>query len=251
MDHIFFDLDGTLSFNGKISERNCAALRAVREMGHEVILNTGRSRGHVPDWVLQAVAFDGLCCGGAYLSYHGQVIYSHKMPVENAKTVLRAAVRHKIAIVVEGEDYSAKFLCAPTRGNLYIPEDGMEDFLASPYIDRVVKFCFLTPTLPADFPTPGFCTIPFSAYTEGAPFGFDTTYKAYPMRYLVEHCGVRHENTVAVGDSMNDEGMLSYAARCALIGHAPRALDRYASYRSTAEEDGVYEILKHLYGITV
>lgn len=246
MDHIFFDLDGTLSFNGKISERNCAALRAVREMGHEVILNTGRGRGYLPDWVLKAVTFDGICCGGVYLSYHGREYYSYVMRPEDAAASLRAAALHKIPVAIEGADFSAEYLRERTDRTLLIREGELEEFIASPYISRIAKLCFITPTLPDGFQTPGLYTIPFPTYIEGAPIGFD---KASPMRYLAAHCGVVWENTFAVGDSLNDEAMLAAAARCAVIGHAPAALDRYHPFRSTLEEDGVYEILSHFYGI--
>lgn len=248
MDYLFFDLDGTLSFDGKISDKNRAALRAVREMGHEVILNTGRGRGYLPNWVLDAVDFDGICCGGVYLSYHGRELYSYVMRPEDAAVSLRAAALHKIPVAIEGEDFSAEFLRERPDKTLLIREDELEEFIASPYIRRIAKMCFITPTLPDGFPTPGLYTIPLSTYFEGVPIGYD---KSSPMRYLVAHCGVTRENTLAVGDSLNDEGMLSYAARCAVIGHAPAALDKYRPYRSVAEEDGVYEILSHFYGISL
>ena len=70
---VFFDVDGTLLFKNSICESDIKALNALKAAGHEIFLNTGRSRSILPKELLKAVKFDGFICGSVYIEYHGKV----------------------------------------------------------------------------------------------------------------------------------------------------------------------------------
>lgn len=250
MDCLFFDYDGTLCIDGEISEKNLAALCAVKALGHKIFLNTGRSRGFLPEGV--APLFDGLLCGMTYLEYEGRELFCEVMRKEDVKTILLAAAEAGVSLSVEGADDCYHYLLDRTSST---PVTDMETFVNSPLAERIQKISFARrASLPEGFPTPGLTTIAMVSastgypYVEGIPIGYT---KATLMEKVGELLGVTRENMIAFGDSANDADMLAYAGRCAVIGHAPPSLDVYRPYRTASEADGVCEAIEHFYNIKV
>jgi len=79
MKYLFFDYDGTLTYNGRISEKNMYALAKAQAAGHKIFLNTGRSKGNVPDEVLSQIPWNGMICGKGYMEYEGKVLFEHHL----------------------------------------------------------------------------------------------------------------------------------------------------------------------------
>ena len=71
--YLFLDFDGTVFLNGSIPRENREALSAVQRMGHQVILNTGRSRGSLNFTTreYQGVKWDGMIFGMSDMNYRG------------------------------------------------------------------------------------------------------------------------------------------------------------------------------------
>lgn len=250
MDCLFFDYDGTLCIDGKVSDRNVAALRAVQALGHKIFLNTGRSRGFLPDGV--APLFDGLICGMTYLEYEGRVLFCEVMRREDVKTILLAAAEARIPMSIEGVDDCYHYLLDRTTSTVLAD---MEAFSESPLAERIQKISFVRrASLPEGFPTPGLTTLSMISastkypYVEGVPVGYT---KATLMEKVGELLCIARENMIAFGDSANDVDMLRYAGKCAVIGHAPASLDVYHPYRTKSETDGVCEAIEHFYNIKV
>ena len=251
MDALFFDYDGTLYVNGRISERNIVALSRVRDMGHKIFLNTGRARGFVPSDVVPL--FDGLLCGMTYLEYEGKEVFSRMMPIDEVEKLLRAAVSHDISMSAEGVDacYDYKIY----HKNLAKSIDDPEEFLAGPAAKRIQKMTFhALSELPEGFPPSELVMTPMVSatyhvpYIEGVPKGFT---KATLMQKVGELLSIPRESMIAFGDSENDADMLSFAGKCAVTGHAPASLDVFHPYRTRSEEDGVAEAIEYFYGIKI
>jgi len=97
-DLIVIDLDGTLlNRKGAASPRNCAAVRAAREAGVEVIIATGRAYVESRA-VLQAIDCDGaiIVAGGAMMcdSRTGETIDRSVMPAELVHAISASLIRH-------------------------------------------------------------------------------------------------------------------------------------------------------------
>ena len=61
---LFFDIDGTLwTMDGHIPESTREAIRKVRENGHLVFINSGRTRGYIRDPKLFSLGLDGIVSG--------------------------------------------------------------------------------------------------------------------------------------------------------------------------------------------
>ena len=252
MDCLFFDYDDTLYVDGAVSEKNRRALARLRREGHKVILNTGRSLGFVPPSLLETVTFDGLCCGSVYCALDGEELYSYLMPREHVARICRQAAERDIFLHLEGHTCDYTYV-----GDREIPENsfglgnnirdcgGMESFLAGEGASQIAKISFVTKRLPEDFDLCGMRLIQMNGFIEGVPQGFT---KATPMAAIAERLSLPRENILAFGDSLNDEDMLAYAGRAAVMPHAPEALDRYHPYRTSRHRDGVAEAICHFYG---
>ncbi len=243
MDCLFFDYDGTLLVDGEVSTENREAIRRVRALGHKVFLNTGRSRGFVPPSLLETIEFDGLCCGSVYCSLGGEVLYNRTMPAEEVRAICRSAAEHGIPVHLEGTKTAYTYF-----PDGIIPENpfglinnihdlgGMEAFLESPAASEIAKLSFVGSELPAGLCTGDMRLIRMNGFIEGVPRGYT---KATPMEAIGHALGVGREHMLAFGDSLNDEDMLAYAGRCAVMRHAPEALDKYAPYRMRSVAEGV------------
>lgn len=70
---LFFDYDGTLCFDGTVSEENRLALAKAQAAGHQLFLNTGRSKACIPPEIL-SFPWNGLVAGVSYAELNGEVL---------------------------------------------------------------------------------------------------------------------------------------------------------------------------------
>ena len=53
---LFIDVDGTLvTYENSLPKSAVAAIQKVRENGHKVFFNTGRSKAEMPDFILNPI----------------------------------------------------------------------------------------------------------------------------------------------------------------------------------------------------
>jgi Cof subfamily protein (haloacid dehalogenase superfamily) len=120
---IAIDMDGTLlGSNGRVSERNLAALRLAHEQGVEVVIATGRRHSYAMGPLRGA----GLCAANALISSNGTVIRSvgaelvHRshMPIETARWLCEHARAFRSTMVMtfdavdeDGEERQGALVC--------------------------------------------------------------------------------------------------------------------------------------------
>ena len=79
---------------------------------------------------------------------------------------------------------------------------------------------------------------------EIVPHGFS---KAGGIRRVCEMLGISQENTIAVGDSINDVDMLRYAGVGIVMGNGTQVAKENADYITTGiYEDGIWNAMAHL-----
>lgn len=236
---VFFDVDGTTVFNNtEIRKEDVEALLRLKEAGHEVFLNTGRSRSVLPKALLKAVPFDGFVCGSTYVEYHGKVLHSLCIDDETMRGFCRWAADSGVGLLLEGEK-----ACYGINQGCFHPcvdiSAALEDCLAEPSAMRVTKMtadCRIPKRVSDRFPK--IRCINFASYSEQIVAGFD---KAFGMKLLCEKTGVPQERTVAFGDSVNDVEMLKFAAKSVIMPEAEASLDEYGDLRATVA-DGIAKI---------
>ena len=81
------------------------------------------------------------------------------------------------------------------------------------------------------------------AFTDFVPKGSS---KAVGIDHMIEHFGIKLEETMAIGDGGNDIAMLRHAGVGVVMGNASDEVKAVADYvTDSVDEDGVYNALKH------
>lgn len=232
MKYLFFDYDGTLTHNGVISEKNREYLAKAKRAGHKIFLNTGRSKGNMPQKALREIEWSGMICGGGYMEYEGRVLFEKQISLELLNKALKYAEEKGVSVLFEGVD------------KVYIngDEDGCENiyehlpFSPELRITNITVGAHLPDKERALFADGALCVLP--TYFEIMEKGIS---KKTGLEYIEENLGVAHEDIIVFGDSENDIEMLKFAKTSVIMNHAPKSLDEYVILRTDSDENGVAE----------
>ena len=250
---IFLDIDGTLSWHGALPCReDINALRRARAAGHTVLINTGRSRGILPETMVDVDWLDGYLLGcGTQLLLRGREIFTGMLD----RPLLR--------------EVAAFFLRAPGRCCLFEAEEGAylirceTDF--NPWPDAYPV------TAPDDFETlyPGARVTKLTVYGRITQAEYDLYAgrlepvvqssghwyeailpglgKGRGLRRVCEALGIPAENSIAIGDSDNDLDMFAYAGVAVAMAEASPTALAAARYRTgRCGEGGVAQAVNAL-----
>lgn len=230
---VFLDIDGTLMWEGRISERVQVAIAAAQRRGHRFFINTGRSFAYLPPQVMNAVEWDGVVAGiGADVRIGDKQVYSRVAPVEVLREIAAFFVAGGRSVMMEGED--SLVCCGNTipAFSQMAPEELPEDLK----ISKLTFFGTLTePELAAL--APHFTLIQHPTYAEAAIRGCD---KGTGVKKALEALGIPVERSIAMGDSRNDWDMLDVAGISVAMGNGDEETKaRCTVVAPTAAEDGV------------
>lgn len=242
---VFFDVDGTLLFkNTEFAKSDVDSLIRLQKEGHEIFLNTGRSRSILPKELLAKVKFDGFICGSVYIEYHGKVLHRACIDDESLRGFCRYAKESGISLLLEGEKQSYGI-----NGGCFHPcidiTEALEDCLVDPSFMRVTKLtadCDIPKRVAVRFPN--IRCINFKGYSEQIVAGYS---KAFGMKLLCDKLSVPYTNTVAFGDSVNDIEMLKFASKGVIMKSAPPMLDEFAMYRASKDMGGCTEGIEKIF----
>ena len=96
--YIFLDIDGTLvGYDARIPPSALRALTLAQANGHRIFIASGRARGIVYPWLLEAFPFDGMItAGGAQVFLGGKCIYESVMSEDDLTFVTEYFHRENI-----------------------------------------------------------------------------------------------------------------------------------------------------------
>ena len=235
---IFLDIDGTLSWYGAPPcDADVAALRRARAAGHIVLINTGRSRGILPDVFVGVDYLDGYLCGcGTSLILNDQVIFDAAL----GKDLLR--------------DISAYFLHQPGRCCLFEAWEGayliqcdtdFDPWPTAPRVrhaddfDTIYKDAHVTKLT-------GYGNITAGEYdlfrgrlvpvVQSSGHWYEAilpgTGKGEGIRRACQTLGIPIENSIAIGDSDNDLDMFAAAGIAVAMEEASATALAAARYKT-------------------
>lgn len=267
---VFIDIDGTLvddEGNMPLSARQ--ACQQARENGHLLYLCTGRSKAEVYDAIWE-VGFDGLIgAGGGYVEFGDQVLYHKKVTVEAVRQMVDFFNEHDIDFFLESNSalYGSRNLQGHLERRIYgdIDNDPLarakkeqqpHPFIAGItygetdlYKQDVNKVCFLeSPSVPFERIKQEFdgkfgviqCTVPIFGEGSGE-LTILGVHKAAAIADLINHVGISREDTIAIGDGMNDVEMLEFCNVGIAMGNAKSGLIAIADdVTGTVQEGGLY-----------
>ena len=246
----FFDFDGTLWF-GKYGEKTLKAILKLKEQGHLLVYNSGRSKGNNPAERLKPVPFDAFLCGGCNAEIFGEVVFRKDFSKEQMQKVLKIERDFDLDNLYEGVVgvYKRRGILPVFNGEELDDISVLLDVKTYP----ISKFCIIKKErekrqyLPApkeaiEKLSDEFDVIEFSNYYEVTQKG---TGKDVLCKLLIQKLGLKIEDCYFFGDSLNDLSAFLLGGNNVAIGHSPDALKQKAQFITTLEEDGIYEALHH------
>ena len=252
----FFDFDGTLRIEetDEITQQTYESFQKLKEAGHLLFLNTGRSF-HALGKQVYTLPFDGFICGcGTYIQYHDEVLLKAKLPAHQIQAVLDCLQHYQIDAYFEGHqglychdivsDYMKDQIISIEKRGLQFLDTNDPSFhfvkMSVHYPNEHARTCFETE---------------MSAYFDFIMRNEDETEvilkgysKGHAMKYLLDYFHIDPVNSYAFGDSNNDEEMLLASGNSVLIGDQVKHLiDKVTFVSKDAKHDGVTYALKHFH----
>ncbi|MBQ8093605.1 MAG: HAD-IIB family hydrolase [Clostridia bacterium] len=267
---LFFDLDGTLwNRMEQIPESAFDAVRQARRNGHEVWINTGRTRAFVYQPQLFDMGIDGIVSGAGTMiegkrpgqesvsiNWRDNQLYLYdEIPAKLAEETIKCLTHHRIYSILEGRDH------------LYCDVDA---FGEDPFVQRVArkmgenllpvtgnegKWAFVK--LSCDFKDVTGRTEALEwlgsryeifAHNENimefVPFGHT---KGTGVLAACRATGIPVENTIAFGDGRNDIEMLDTVKVPVAMGNGTELARQHAVHVAKPyDQDGVAKMLTEL-----
>ena len=255
--NFFFDIDGTL-FSGGESTVNKATLDAfnfARSKGCKIFINTGRTLAYVPQALKEMPEIDGFVCGcGTYVECGKKTIFERYLTNDQLYRYAKSFIDHGVDMDILFEGKDANYYCGQgwdwhdQRG--FIKIDSPDFFIAAKKDLKLQKFTTHSKLdCKYDFfkdVSDEMYTMEFPRYCESIPIGFD---KGHGIKITEEILGLDPAFSVAVGDSLNDEGMLRYAATAVAMGNAPDEVKAMCNIvTDTVTNNGAAKIIYKLLG---
>jgi len=256
---LFFDVDNTLLFDGKISQKNIKAIKRMQRSGAMAILNTGRSRGYLPSVLFKSIKWDGIIAGFSYAEFKGKTILDERLDPETVRQVAKYCIKTKTPCKFEGvhavyslfmEDVNPKAdpeIYLEHRDTDVMPDVThiIDRFLEKqPPITKMTVMRCLEEDAQERFPGLDFMRYP--KHTEVLLKGYS---KASGMELIQKLLLTDRAHLISFGDSVNDLAMFKYAGISVIISqNADKTLDNYAIFRTKNDRDGVAEGIELIFG---
>ena len=240
---IFIDIDGTLLSKTGVPQENLEAIQEVREAGHLVLLNTGRSYANIPEDILSGIPLDGVVSAlGADVRYQDEVLHSALI---DTKKLLEIATYFQSAdrtLIFEGDEQV--YVINHTPDSYLKPGMFSEEFFSSHASSRVhvIAAPGMMTERERELFQDEFFILEHDHYYECVLKGNS---KSYGMKIIMDHLGLSMEDSIAIGDSLNDLDMLEHAGFSIAMDDALDTVKEACdAVTTTAEEAGVAVALR-------
>lgn len=279
--YIFFDIDGTiLTAESEVPPSTKKALKMAQENGHEIFINTGRSRTIVPDEI-EELNFDGIISGtGSEAEYKGKCLFKHSFSKEQISRVIDITVKNDMPIIMSAEDVCVgssddlpKYIELFTKGEIKAKDVNDFDSLEQlPFIksiwpvvvdDNKDEYCnkysgisdFIF--IDSPFTVDDFdeiigedINISKASFKDPDDYSGEITLskcsKISGIKNLLDTIGADMKDSIAVGDGFNDVKMLEGASLSIAMGNSPKEIKDISDFvTDDIYKDGVYNALKH------
>ncbi len=255
---VFLDIDGTLMGESKTAfEMNLSTIREVRSLGHKVFVSTGRATAYLPLKIKESLDFDGLISGAGAVSRLGnKEVVSKFMAYDTIERYCQFAIKNGLPAILEGQENMYYFGSAKSLE---------EDFVKIAVEDKWIKLdeknisTILTPdvhiekfTVLGEIPEEldevlgSDCVVlRFSHYGEILQ---KNRGKGKALVEIMEILDIPVEQSIAMGDSMNDYDMIQAAGIGVAMGNAPEKLKSIADMVTDDVDDaGVSKALRKIF----
>ncbi|MGV3464429.1 MAG: Cof-type HAD-IIB family hydrolase [Heyndrickxia sp.] len=249
---IFFDIDGTLIDTvGNIPETTKDSIFRLKELGHEIVLPTGR-----PPFMFEEIRNE--LDIHSYISFNGQlvvlrdeIVYSNPLDSEALEQLTMAAQKNNHPII----HISMEGMGSSVTQHEYITESLKSLHLTvettyDPHYYRsreiLQSMLFLSENEEGHYKEELFKDLKFVRWhplsVDIDPLGGS---KAKGIEIMMEHLGYTKDQLVAFGDGLNDIDMLSFVPNSVAMGNADVIVKNAARFiTKPVDQDGIYHGLK-------
>ncbi len=254
------DLDGTLVKGARgVTERSRAAIRAAQDAGVAVTIATGRMFQSARRFAQSLdIHIPIICYQGAMVRHPdtGELVTSHVLPIEPALALVAYAKRHNLHVnaYVDDELYmermtaEGRFYAETSRVDACLAKDlgapirrGTTKLVIVTDEDRTVD---LTEELRAEFGDVLEITRSHPRFAEAIRPGVD---KGTGLRVVAQAQGVPVEETMAIGDNLNDLALVRAAGLGVAMGDGDPRVRAAADWVTGAyEQEGVASAIQRL-----
>ena len=271
---VFFDIDGTIwDWQRVVPDSAREAIRRMRENGHMAYICSGRAKGNIrAPWLLD-IGFDGMIAAcGACIEHEGEIIYNRLIEHEQVKKTVEVLDRCRMPFVLEGpvkhwvsdwgfdrDDYVANLFELLKDDAIVFKgyDDGIEinkfsaDILGQTDYRSIRAelgdyYNFIehgvTPDVLQEAAHKG-KPLEIIGVIEAVPKGLS---KGVGLKKICERLGISPEDTIAVGDSVNDLEMFEAAGTAIAMGNATEPAKQAADWITTdIHDDGIMNAMRH------
>lgn len=268
---IFIDVDGTLYQHDKaVSLKNVQAIQEARKNGHFVFICTGRNLCSISKEIIN-IGFDGIVCSaGGHVEVEGTEIHSSYIPSKTVHHILDIFNRNKMEYALEATKHTfmSKHMAdyflgditnKPNSEKARLIEAIHNEFTSKSMDDyqeeHIHKISFVSKDeasleeprklLEKDF----FFVIHelSETITINGEIILKKTNKATGIMQVLDFINKRQEDTIGIGDSMNDYQMIEYVAYGIAVGNACQALKNISDMVARdAKDDAIYHVFKEM-----
>jgi Cof subfamily protein (haloacid dehalogenase superfamily) len=261
---VFLDIDGTLvGYDAKIPPSALEALSRAQTNGHRIFIASGRARGIVYPWLLEAFPFDGMItAGGAQVFLDGKCIYEsimseddltfaidyfHRMGVyftaaSASNTYAEQAFVDVVLPAMKKAGYDDELVDKTFRDVIILDSlTGLRDiekmsfFLSRRNVDQICA------DLDGRFYVTDYSMGDAVVDTYFGEMNLAGVDKGSGIHHILDATGTRIEDTIAIGDSRNDTEMLAVAGTAVAMGNATEPIKAMAHLVTTPiDQDGIY-----------
>lgn len=237
---VFIDIDGTLTDENGTNPKNAEAIKKARDMGHYVLVNTGRARSWINPALLGNIPFDGIISGmGSRIEIGEDVIFEKNIN----QNFVYACAKHfwdtKNCFFISGAEKGFILNPIPYFENWHFYDiESPEDFNGKYKDEKIQKLEMFGKNILEDdksFFGKQLDVYDHGGYIECAPKGCT---KSGAIKTVLNYLNIKKENSVAIGDSVNDIDMLKSVGISVAVGNAIDEVKKIADFVSTPCCDG-------------
>lgn len=253
--YVFLDVDGTLTtfVNGKeyIPESAVSAVRKAMENGHDIFICSGRPLCMLEHF--REYKFNGYIASvGAYIEHNDSVLYDVSLSENQTEFLLNKCIKQGCEFYLETNGSAYGFQSSVDKyTKLYnlpiVLIDGLDK-------KKVKKVCFEIKReeynrFVEDIKDEYYITEESYEFYFGGEISLRGMNKGKAIEMICDLLHIEKENTIGIGDSMNDLEMLMTVGHPIVMGNYRNDLDQYAEFITKDIMDDGLEYAFKQYGL--
>ena len=254
---VFIDIDGTLGIKDNRSLcYNLEVINDIRKKGHKVFINTGRTFVMIPKQIEYEKNFDGAVLGnGSHIIINNKTCFSEFIDKDFLSKAFGVFLKHNLQMSYEGDDNILYHFNRDISNDKWIKIENETELKKHLEKNEYRKITYLG--IINDFSEFETLSDKIKVETMGVYDGksvaageiiLKNTGKDKGIERVIDSLGIKREETIAIGDSLNDYHMIKYAGVGIAVANAEEKIKEIADIiTADCNEGGVGIALEKIF----